>query len=86
MEREVRIFMQDERQCVHRRARSVHFKDICKKGESTYCSVWGVNIIWERYEKKMEKFLLTFVFIVLLFVYTPMCEREDATEQESMIK
>lgn len=34
MEREVRIFMQDERQRVHRRARSVHFKDICKKGES----------------------------------------------------
>lgn len=43
MEREVRIFMQNERQRVHGCARSVHFKDICEKGESKF--TFRVNIV-----------------------------------------
>lgn len=42
VERQVRIFMQDERQRVHGCARAVHFEDIREKGESghgklTFC-------------------------------------------------
>lgn len=85
MEREVRIFMQDERQRVHGRARSVHFKDICEKGESklTFRLRREHRLGWERNERKTERFFSTLVFTdILLFVHTPMLAIIPQTENQ----
>lgn len=89
MEREVRIFMQDERQRVHGRARSMHLKDICEKGESklTFRLRREHRLRWERNERK--RLFSTLVFTnVLLLVHTPMLAIYCiyTIEQESTIK
>lgn len=75
MEREVRIFMQDERQRVHGRTRSVHFKDICKKGESKLTFreyVIGLGTA----RKEDGEIFPNFCFHNRFCFHTAMCERE----------
>lgn len=57
MEREVRVFMQNERQRVHGRTRSMHFKDICEKGESKLTLRCEHRRAGKRKERKTEIFL-----------------------------
>lgn len=64
MERQIRVSVQDERQRVYGRARSVHLEDIREKGESgrqlTFCSRWiderAAARGWERDEKGSSDF------------------------------
>lgn len=82
MEREVRVFMQDERQCIHGRARSMHLKDIREKGESklTFCLSWIDERLWTTREYSLERerygLFSTFIFANILLLIRSLAHTE----------